>query len=75
MGFSTSTIEQGINKNSSLSGQGGTRYKTLMGPAGKNSFMEQDMYYEEDEGEQGGSIEDNSAGRFDSVDSKKEKTK
>jgi hypothetical protein len=43
-----------------------------MGPAGKNSFMEQDMYYEEDEGEQGGSIEDNSAGRFDSVDSKKE---
>ena len=46
-----------------------------MGPAGKNSFMEQDMYYEEDEGEQGGSIEDNSAGRFDSVDSKKEKTK
>ena len=46
-----------------------------MGPAGKNSFMEQDMYYEEDEGEQGGSIEDNSAGRFDSVDSKKEQTK
>lgn len=52
-----SAIEQGINKNSLKSST--TRYQTLMGPSGGNSLLDtNDMYYEDDEeGEQGGSIE------------------
>jgi len=37
--MSASAVEE-VNKNSIAGAQGGTRYQTLMGPAGKSSFMD-----------------------------------